>query len=96
MLIVVFIVVLAGAALQGGVTFKKFKLDFEHFNLLSGLKRVFGTQALWDGVKALLKASRGGPGPLQRRAGADAGAADGRRLPVSGRACRPRAAASPR
>ena len=36
---------------------KKFRLDFEHFNLLSGLKRVFGTQAIWGGVKALLKAS---------------------------------------
>jgi len=57
MLIVVFIVVLAAAALQGGVHMKKFKLDFEHFKLLSGLKRVFGTQAIWGGVKALLKAS---------------------------------------
>ena len=36
MLIVVFIVVLAGSAAQGGVHFKKFKVEFEHFNLLSG------------------------------------------------------------
>lgn len=57
MLMVVFIVVLAGAALQGGVHFKKFKLDFEHFKLLDGLKRMFGMQAVWGGVKALLKAS---------------------------------------
>ena len=57
MLIVVFLVVLAGAALQGGVHLKKFRLDFEHFNLLSGIKRLFGTQAIWGGVKALLKAS---------------------------------------
>ena len=57
MLIVVFIVVLAGAALQGGIHFKKFKLDFENFKLLSGLKRIFGTQAVWGGVKALLKAT---------------------------------------
>lgn len=57
MLIVVFIVVLAGSAVQGGVHFKKFKLDFEHFKLLSGLKRSFGTQAVWGGVKALLKAT---------------------------------------
>lgn len=57
MLVVVFVVVLAGAALQGGVHFKKFKLDFEHFKPLPGLKRMFGTQALWGGLKALLKAS---------------------------------------
>ncbi|XAS64648.1 EscU/YscU/HrcU family type III secretion system export apparatus switch protein [Micrococcaceae bacterium Sec5.8] len=57
LLIVVFVVVLAGAALQGGVHIKKFKLDFEHFKLLDGLKRLFGMQAVWGGVKALLKAS---------------------------------------
>ncbi len=55
MLVVVFVVVLAGAALQGGVHFKKFKADFEHFKPLPGLKRMFGTQALWGGAKALLK-----------------------------------------
>ncbi len=55
MLVVVFIAVLAGAALQGGVHVKKFKADFEHFKPLPGLKRMFGTQALWGGFKALLK-----------------------------------------
>ncbi|BAS14031.1 flagellar biosynthesis protein FlhB [Arthrobacter sp. Hiyo8] len=49
------VVVLAGSALQGGIHFKKFRAEFEHFNLLSGLKRIFGTQALWGGLKALLK-----------------------------------------
>ncbi|MFH5880083.1 flagellar biosynthesis protein FlhB [Arthrobacter sp. NA-172] len=53
--IVVMVVVLAGSALQGGIHFKKFRAEFEHFNLLSGLKRIFGAQALWGGVKALLK-----------------------------------------
>lgn len=57
MLIVVLVVVVAGSALQGGIHLKKFRADFEHFKLLSGLKRVFGTQALWGGVKALLKAT---------------------------------------
>ncbi|MET3809258.1 EscU/YscU/HrcU family type III secretion system export apparatus switch protein [Arthrobacter sp. UYEF3] len=57
MLIVVLIVVLVGSALQGGIHLKKFRMDFEHFKLLSGLKRVFGAQALWGGAKALLKAS---------------------------------------
>ena len=46
--------VLAGSALQGGVHLKKFRLEFEHFNLLGGIKRLFGMQALWGGVKALL------------------------------------------
>ena len=55
LLVVVAVTVLAGSALQGGIHFKKFEVKFEHFNLLSGLKRVFGTQALWGGVKALLK-----------------------------------------
>lgn len=47
--------VLLTAALQGGIHFKKFKGKFEQFNLVNGMKRVFGTQALWQGVKALLK-----------------------------------------
>lgn len=55
LLTMVFVAVLAGSAVQGGVHFKKFRADFENFNLLNGLKRTFGTQALWGGVKALLK-----------------------------------------
>ncbi|MBP3045186.1 EscU/YscU/HrcU family type III secretion system export apparatus switch protein [Arthrobacter jiangjiafuii] len=47
--------VLLTAALQGGIHVKKFKGKYEQFNLISGVKRVFGTQALWNGVKALLK-----------------------------------------
>lgn len=53
--IVVVVAVLAAAVLQGGVHFKKFKPKFEQFNLLKGLKTVVGTQALWNGAKALLK-----------------------------------------
>ena len=47
--------VLAAAALQGGIRFKKFKGKFEQFNLLKGIKNTFGTQALWNGAKSLLK-----------------------------------------
>jgi flagellar biosynthetic protein FlhB len=52
---VVVIVVLAGAAAQGGVHLKKFTGKYEQFNLVNGVKRTFGMQALWEGVKALLK-----------------------------------------
>ncbi|TFD47252.1 EscU/YscU/HrcU family type III secretion system export apparatus switch protein [Cryobacterium frigoriphilum] len=52
---VVVVVVLLGAALQGGIHFKKFEGKYEQFNLVSGMKRVFGTQALWEGVKSLAK-----------------------------------------
>ncbi|MCQ2002023.1 EscU/YscU/HrcU family type III secretion system export apparatus switch protein [Arthrobacter zhaoxinii] len=47
--------VLLTAAVQGGVHMKKFKGKFEQFNLVAGVKRVFGTQALWNGAKSLLK-----------------------------------------
>jgi flagellar biosynthetic protein FlhB len=53
--IIIVIVVLAGAAAQGGVHLKKFTGKYEQFNLVSGVKRVFGMQALWEGVKAVLK-----------------------------------------
>ncbi|WP_104082070.1 flagellar biosynthesis protein FlhB [Cryobacterium sp. Y11] len=53
--VVVVVVVLAGAALQGGIHFKKFTGKYEQFNPISGLKRIFGGQALWEGVKVLAK-----------------------------------------
>jgi len=53
--LVVVAVVLGGAALQGGIHFKKFTGKFEQFNVVKGVKRVFGTQALWEGVKVLAK-----------------------------------------
>jgi len=55
LLVVVFAAVLLAAALQGGIHFKKFTGKYEQFNLVSGVKRVFGTQALWEGVKSLAK-----------------------------------------
>jgi flagellar biosynthetic protein FlhB len=54
---VVFLAVLAGSAVQGGVHVKKFRTEFEHFNLVNGIKRLFGMQAVWGGLKALLKAA---------------------------------------
>ncbi|MBG6213576.1 MAG: EscU/YscU/HrcU family type III secretion system export apparatus switch protein [Cryobacterium sp.] len=53
--VVVVAVVLGGAALQGGIQFKKFTGKYEQFNVVTGLKRVFGTQAMWEGVKVLAK-----------------------------------------
>ena len=55
LLAVVAVAVLASAALQGGIHVKKFKGEYQQFNLVKGLKRTFGGQALWQGAKALLK-----------------------------------------
>jgi flagellar biosynthesis protein FlhB len=57
MLAVVAVAVIAATAAQGGVHFRQFKLDPANLNLVKGVTRVFGTQALWGGVKALLKSS---------------------------------------
>ncbi|CEA06599.1 Flagellar biosynthetic protein FlhB [Arthrobacter saudimassiliensis] len=55
LLAVVAVAVLAAAALQGGIHFKKFKGEYQQFDLVKGVKRTFGGQALWQGAKALLK-----------------------------------------
>ncbi|RKR75548.1 EscU/YscU/HrcU family type III secretion system export apparatus switch protein [Frondihabitans australicus] len=55
MLVVIAAAVLAVSVAQGGVHFKKSILKFEHFNPITGLKHMFGTQALWNGAKVLLK-----------------------------------------
>ena len=55
LLAVVVVVVLGGAVVQGGVHLKRFTGSYQQFNLVSGVKRTFGTQALWQGAKALLK-----------------------------------------
>nr|WP_017203687.1 EscU/YscU/HrcU family type III secretion system export apparatus switch protein [Microbacterium barkeri] len=44
-----------GAVIQGGVHLRKLSGRFEQFNIVTGLRRVFGMQALWEGAKALLK-----------------------------------------
>lgn len=53
--VVVVVTTVAAAAVQGGIHVKKFQPKFEQFNAVSGLKRTFGMQALWNGAKALLK-----------------------------------------
>ena len=55
LLSVVTIAVLVTAAAQGGIHFKKFTGKFDQFNPVEGLKRTFGMQAAWQGVKALSK-----------------------------------------
>lgn len=55
MLGVVVLAVFLGAVGQGGINFRKFRGKFEQFNLVAGVKQTFGTQALWQGAKALLK-----------------------------------------
>jgi flagellar biosynthetic protein FlhB len=55
MLLVVLVAVAATAVAQGGVHFRSIAPTPEHFDPVQGIKRVFGTQALWNGVKALVK-----------------------------------------
>ena len=55
MLAVVGVAVLVTAIVQGGVHVKKMTGNWQQFNLLTGLKTTFGTQALWNGAKALIK-----------------------------------------
>ncbi|MFF1632400.1 flagellar biosynthesis protein FlhB [Leifsonia sp. NPDC058248] len=57
MLIVTALAVVAGAAVQGGIHFKKFEGKYEQFNLVTGIGRIFGMRALWEGAKTLLKSS---------------------------------------
>jgi flagellar biosynthetic protein FlhB len=55
MLISVVVAIIAGSALQGGIHFKAFSFSFRHFDLLAGIRRIFGSQAMWEGAKAILK-----------------------------------------
>ncbi|KKX98798.1 EscU/YscU/HrcU family type III secretion system export apparatus switch protein [Microbacterium sp. Ag1] len=55
MLTAVAIVTLIGAVIQGGVHLRPLTGRFEQFNLVNGVRRVFGMQALWEGAKALMK-----------------------------------------
>lgn len=55
LLAAVAVVTLFGAVVQGGVHLRKLSGRYEQFNLVSGVRRVFGLQALWEGAKALLK-----------------------------------------
>lgn len=55
---VVVLAAIAATAVQGGIhpTMHKLKPSFKQFNIAAGVKRLFGMQAVWQGVKAALKA----------------------------------------
>lgn len=55
LLIVTALAVIAAAAAQGGIHFKKFEGKYEQFDIVKGIARVFGMRALWEGAKTLLK-----------------------------------------
>lgn len=50
-------VIIAVAVAQGGVHVKKFKPNVQQFNPVSGIKRLFGAHAWWEGAKTLVKTS---------------------------------------
>lgn len=53
--VAVVVAVIGGAVLQGGVHIKTQLMKFEQLDLVKGIGRTFGLQALWQGAKALLK-----------------------------------------
>ncbi|GAA3666053.1 EscU/YscU/HrcU family type III secretion system export apparatus switch protein [Microbacterium marinilacus] len=55
LLAAVAIATLLAAAAQGGIHLRGLTGRVEQFNLVSGVRRLFGLQALWQGAKALLK-----------------------------------------
>jgi flagellar biosynthetic protein FlhB len=55
MFLAVVIAVVIGTGVQGGIHLKKFQLHGEGLKMLPGLKRIFGPQAWWEGLKAVLK-----------------------------------------
>ena len=55
MFLAVVLAVVIGSGVQGGIHLKKFQLHSENFKLLPGVKRIFGPQAWWEGLKAVLK-----------------------------------------
>jgi flagellar biosynthetic protein FlhB len=57
MLAAVVIAAVVATAMQGGIypSFKRLKPTFKQFNPVSGMKRLFGAQAWWQGAKSLLK-----------------------------------------
>jgi len=55
LLVVVLLATTATAVAQGGIHLRGVTMRTEQLNIVTGLKRVFGRQALWEGAKALLK-----------------------------------------
>ncbi|QAY60061.1 EscU/YscU/HrcU family type III secretion system export apparatus switch protein [Microbacterium protaetiae] len=55
LLATVAVVTVVGATMQGGVHLRRLSGRVEQFNIVSGVARLFGGRALWEGAKALLK-----------------------------------------
>lgn len=55
MFVTVVITVVLATFVQGGIHLKRPTAKFDQFNPISGLRRVFGMQALWEGAKAVTK-----------------------------------------
>lgn len=55
MFVAVVVTIIAATAVQGGIHLKRPTPHFEQFNPITGVKRVFGPTALWEGAKALAK-----------------------------------------
>lgn len=55
MLLVVLLATTVTAVAQGGIHLRGVPMRAEQFNIVAGIQRVFGKQALWEGAKALLK-----------------------------------------
>jgi len=56
---IVMVIGVGATAAQGGIHLnsKAFKPDFKKFNPVQGIKKTFGPQALWTGLKTLLKSA---------------------------------------
>lgn len=57
LLVVVAVTIVAATAAQGGIHAKKFKPRFEQFNLLNGIRHMFGARSAWELAKTLGKAA---------------------------------------
>lgn len=55
MLGIVALAAIVGVAAQGGIHPRPIQLSGRNFDLVAGVKRIFGLQALWEGGKGLLK-----------------------------------------
>lgn len=55
MLGIVVVAAIASVAAQGGIHLRSPQASLRNFDLVAGLKRMFGLQALWEGGKGLLK-----------------------------------------
>jgi flagellar biosynthetic protein FlhB len=55
MFVTIVVAIVIGTGVQGGIHLKKFQFHAEGLKMLPGLKRIFGPQAWWEGLKAVLK-----------------------------------------